>query len=219
VWAQPTPPIEPIINVVNEGPKWWVTVLAGALPAVAGIAAALIAVFFEGRRQRRQFAEELRHERERWADQQRVEREGFWRERRQGIYTAMLVALSRVERIGPEVAAWLRHNPQEHRDYLGRTGMLPEPVKPWVDASDDLRQAVMHAVLVASAELRGAAIACLTIIVTNPPTADPQDWLHSKSDPKSAPIASELASLRQELERLARTELGVDEQVTPATIH
>lgn len=220
MWAQ-TEPLT--VELVGGGSDWWRDWLPIATAIVVLVGGAVVQFVV----QRREFGDrELQWRRQqgdqlqRWSEEQAFEREKQLRPERIRTLASFLVALEDALTVGVETAA-RRASPNDQRPSVEHlTGLLEQlggravPVRvdrDWTDARQVARRAGAEAALLASDELRRAILDALSTLGISNPAEDVEEWLPDPSILSAGARAFELQDKRNEVERLARHDLGIAE--------
>jgi hypothetical protein len=207
MWAQTGP------TIINEGPDWWVTVMASALPAAAAVGA----VWVQGQRQR-----DAEHDR-------------FLLTERFHSYATLLSAIDEAADAGVAAAVWATSPDRTEgsaahlnalMEELGnadivRRGVAAEPeVERWHRARTALQRAAADTHLRAADQHRHTLDGLLRDIEHDLPSPldQPEQWLADadwEADARDEPAPAErcLATYRSVVDALGRTEA----RITPRT--
>jgi len=195
VWAQAGP------TIINEGPGWWATLVASALPAFAAVAA----VGLQAHRQR-----DAEHDR-------------FLVTERFRSYAALLSAMDDVTGAGVAAAEWAASPQRDERSIEHMTELLDQlgsgslarlvdapEVERWHEAKSSLRRATLDTMLRASNPCRDPLYGVLSFVDDELPSpiGDPDRWL-MRSAPGRVSAPTRVENLRIMVEHMARQEAQI----------
>jgi hypothetical protein len=211
----------------------WLPFIGGAIAALVALVVFIGGGIFQFRQQRREFdnrrvqwVEQQQMEREGWAEVRAAERERQLLAERHRTYTSYIAGLDAAGLAAARVATRALHpsaqvSSADTATLLQQLGVADLPVPPPHPVADDLtwdevRDAAQTvgslAILLARNEHRSVMIEPLKIMWDPGPHEEPEAWLHEIGVPDSGPRTTKLRRARNEVERIARRELGIADQ-------